>query len=415
MLSDQNRHAELKSFCKTDRARQSEHRHIGNTSFTLTDRRISEKIMINMTEALTTMFTATVTPNEDYGSGTTTEDYEDFDLDSPCDKSIVRTFRKYYEPPLYWLIVILGSVGNLLVIWIYTQVKNRLKTMTDVYLLNLAVADLLFLCTLPFWAADAVNGWTFGWTLCKGMSALYKVNFFSSMLLLTCISVDRYIVIVQTTKAQNSKELRLNYSKYICMFVWLLAVVLSAPEIIFASTKVDSEGNSFCTMIYSNNENNRTKILVLALQISMGFCIPLLAMIYCYSNIIYTLLKARNFEKHKALRVILAVVAVFVLSQLPYNSMLVVEATQAANTTITECDKVKSFNIATQVMKSVAYTHCCLNPFLYAFVGVRFRKDLIRLFRRYACLRTSGKSIKQGAPLRSSVMSDADSTMALSL
>ncbi|XP_019729907.1 C-C chemokine receptor type 9-like [Hippocampus comes] len=75
-----------------------------------------------------------------------------------CDRSWVRQFRGWYEPPLFWIIFVLGAVGNLMVVWIYTTVRNRLKTMTDVYLLNLAVADLLFLCTLPFWAADAIKG-----------------------------------------------------------------------------------------------------------------------------------------------------------------------------------------------------------------------------------------------------------------
>lgn len=326
---------------------------------------------------------------------------------------MVRRFRMFYEPPLYLLIVFLGFVGNLLVLWIYKHFRNRLKTMTDVYLLNLALADLLFLCTLPLWAVDAMRGWPFGTALCKGTSALYKVNFFSSMFLLTCISVDRYVSIVQSTKAQNSKELRLACSKVVCMFVWLLATILSIPELLFAQTKVDSEGNHFCTMVYWNNKNNQTKILVLALQICMGFGIPLIVMIYCYSVIIRTLLKAKNFEKHKALRVILAVVTVFILSQLPYNSLLVVEATQAANTTITDCGEAQAFDIATQVMKSIAYMHSCLNPFLYAFIGVRFRKDLQRLYKKYGC--TSSISIKQGGPLRSSVMSDTDSTVAFSL
>lgn len=285
--------------------------------------------------------------------------------------------------------------------------------MTDVYLLNLALADLLFLCTLPLWAADAIKGWPFGTALCKGTSAVYKINFFSSMFLLTCISVDRYVSIVQSTKAQNSKELRLNCSKVVCVFIWLLAMILSIPEFLFAQAKMDFEGNHYCTMVYWNNENNYTKILVLSLQICMGFCIPLLVMIYCYSVIIRTLLKSKNFEKHKALRVILAVVAVFILSQLPYNSLLVVEATQAANTTITDCDEAQSFDIATQVMKSVAYMHSCLNPFLYAFIGVRFRKDLIKLYNKYGCL--TSKSGKYGGPLRPSVMSDTESTVAFSL
>ncbi len=51
------------------------------------------------------------------------------------------------------MIVLVGGVGNLVVVWIYLNFRRRLKTMTDVYLLNLAVADLLFLVTLPLWAA----------------------------------------------------------------------------------------------------------------------------------------------------------------------------------------------------------------------------------------------------------------------
>ncbi|KAJ8272715.1 hypothetical protein GJAV_G00092560 [Gymnothorax javanicus] len=346
---------------------------------------------------------------EDGSSSLTTDD-----LPGLCDKTVVRAFRGSYEPPLYWGIVVLGGIGNLLVMCIYLHFRNRLKTMTDVYLFNLAVADLLFLSTLPFWASDAVQGWTFGPTMCKIVSAVYKINFFSCMLLLSCISVDRYIAIVQVTKAQNSKKTRLFYSKVVCIGVWILAFLLAMPEFLFADVKHSNEGKFQCTMIYLNNKNNRTKILVLALQICMGFCLPFLVMFFCYFVIIRTLLQARNFEKHKALRVILVVVAVFVLSQLPYNSILVVEAVQAANFTMTDCEVSRRFDIASQVMKSLAYTHSCINPFLYVFVGVRFRKDLARLFQ--ACMCGHVKLIEMpGGPKRSSVMSDTDTTRALSL
>lgn len=353
---------------------------------------------------------------DDYLDATATEDYSDF---SPCDMTSVREFRKYYEPPLYATIVFLGIVGNSLVIWIYMHFKTRVKTMTDVYLLNLAIADLMFLLTLPFWASDALNGWTFGPLVCKITSACYKINFFSSMLLLTCISVDRYIVIVQTTKAQNSKKKRLLCSKLVCLIVWLLAVFLAVPELIFAGTKHSNGEDSnleLCTLVYWNKENNHLKIMVRVLQILMGFCLPLVVMFFCYTCIIHTLMKTRNFEKHKALRVILAVVAVFVLSQLPFNAMLIVEATQAANVTITDCDVSKSFDIVTQIMKGLAYTHSCLNPFLYAFIGVRFRRDLLKMLRYYGCVAPNGKLSKlYGTPFRSSVMSDTDTTQALSL
>lgn len=333
-----------------------------------------------------------------------------------CDKSWVREFRGQYEPPLFSIIFILGAVGNLLVVWIYTTVRNRLKTMTDVYLLNLAVADLCFLCMLPFWAVDAIKGWNFGDGLCKVVSAVYKINFFSSMLLLTCISVDRYIAIVQVTKAQNLKKKRLFYSKLACLGVWLVSIIMALPEFIFAKVKTDLNGNSLCTLVYWDDALNRTKILVLSLQISMGFFLPLLVMMFCYCIIIRTLLQAKSFEKHKALRVIFAVVFVFVLSQLPHNGYLIMEATQAANTTITDCETVKIFDVVGQVAKSLAYTHACLNPFLYVFIGVRFRKDLFRIMKTCAGGMGNGNLIKmQAVPKRPSVMSDTETTPALSI
>ncbi|XP_022622911.1 C-C chemokine receptor type 9-like [Seriola dumerili] len=347
-------------------------------------------------------------------------DYPDYDTESTentgmCDRKWVRDFRGQYEPPLFWSIFILGAVGNLMVVWIYTTVRNRLKTMTDVYLLNLAVADLLFLCMLPFWAFDAVKGWNFGKSLCKSVSAVYKINFFSSMFLLTCISVDRYIAIVQVTKAHNLKGKRLFHSKLACLGVWSVSTILALPEFIFAQVKPDQGGQTFCALVYWNNTNNRTKILVLSMQICMGFCLPLLVMFFCYSVIIHTLLQAKSFKKHKALRVIFAVVFVFILSQLPYNSLLIVEAMQAYNTTITECATVTYFDIAGQIARTLAFTHACLNPFLYVFIGIRFRQDLFRIVRMCTGLGKGGSSKTNVLSKRPSVMSDTDTLPALSI
>ncbi|XP_034039713.1 C-C chemokine receptor type 9a [Thalassophryne amazonica] len=362
--------------------------------------------------AMTTLFPLedphgeNITPSTDY------IDYSNED-DLMCDRTSVRDFRGSYEPPLFWMITVVGGLGNLAVVWIYLNFQRRLKTMTDIYLLNLAVADLLFLVTLPLWAAEASYGWRFGIALCKINSALYKVNLFSSMLLLTCISIDRYIVIVQTTKAQNSKMERQRRSQQVCLLVWLLAVLLATPEFIFSTPKGNEDSWEYCRLVFPPNVGNRTKIMVLSLQVSVGFCLPFIIMAFCYSFIIATLLKTRNFQKHKAMRVILAVVAVFIVSQLPYNCVLVTEAVQAAYVTIRKCEELKHFDVAGQVLKSLAYMHACLNPFLYAFVGVRFRHDLLRLLQVCRC---SGEVSKAGQHHRvRSVMSDTDTSQALSL
>lgn len=319
-------------------------------------------------------------------------------------------FRRHFEPPLFWLITLVGGAGNLAVMWIYLNLRRRLKTMTDVYLLNLAAADLLFLITLPLWAAEASQGWVFGSALCKVNSAVYKLNLFSSMLLLTCISVDRYVVIVQTTRAHNSRAQLQRCSQVMCAGVWLLALLLATPELLFSS--VDEQ--HICRMVYPPHLGNRTKVLVLSLQVSMGFLLPGAVMLCCYSVIVARLLKTRSFQKHKALRVILAVVAAFVLSQLPYNAVLVSEAAQAAALTMTDCHRLKQQDVVGQVLKSVAYLHACLNPVLYVFVGSRFRRDVLHLLRCCRRRATPSKSWRSRSSSRS-VMADTDTSQALSL
>ncbi|CAI5677166.1 C-C chemokine receptor type 9a [Oreochromis niloticus] len=375
----------------------------------------------SMDDIITTMITEEPSA---FSSSATSDNYDysgDYGDDLLCDRESVRMFRSHYEPPLFWMIALVGGAGNLAVVWIYLNFRRRLKTMTDVYLLNLAVADLLFLVTLPLWAAEASHSWIFGTSLCKINSALYKVNLFSSMLLLTCISVDRYIAIVQTTKAHNSQVERLRCSRLVCAGVWLLALLLATPELVFAApAKVESQ--DYCRMVFPPHLGNSTKILVLSLQVSMGFCLPFIVMAFCYSIIVATLLKTQGFQKHKAMRVILAVVVAFVVSQLPYNSVLVMEAVQASNITITNCDQLKDFDKAGQVLKSLAYMHACLNPFLYVFVGSRFRRDVVHLLRCCRCvppitkIQLSTKSSR--SPLsstRASVMSDSETSQALSL
>lgn len=328
----------------------------------------------------------------------------------------MRLFRSHYEPPLFWFIALVGGAGNLAVVWIYLNFPRRLKTMTDVYLLNLAVADLLFLITLPFWAVDAFSGWSFGSILCKVNSSVYKVNLFSSMLLLACISIDRYVVIVQTTKAHNSQAERRRCSTVVCIGVWFIAALLAIPELMFAAP-AEMDGQQYCRMVYPPELGNRNKILALSLQVSMGFCLPFVVMAFCYSIIVAKLLKTRNFQKHKAMKVILAVVVAFVVSQLPYNGVLVGQAVQVSNTTAADCEEVKRSNMAEQVLKGVAYMHACLNPLLYAFVGVRFRRDMLQLLRncRHRPAHKVHFSKSPRSSTRASVMSDSETSQALSL
>ncbi|XP_032894803.1 C-C chemokine receptor type 9-like [Amblyraja radiata] len=308
--------------------------------------------------------------------------YQDYDESGGmCRRSDVRQFARYFLPPFYLVVFLLGSVGNVLVVVLYACNK-RVKTMTDVYLLNLAVADLLFLCTLPFWALDVVSGWVFGDFMCKAAASIYKINFFSCILLLSCISVDRYIAIVMAVKARGSRRKMLLRSKMASLLVWLLAVILSLPELCF-SRQDSAQGR--CLTVYPEKV---LKASGLAVQVAAGFFLPFAVMAFCYATVVWKLLRAHTLQRHRAIKVVGTVVAAFVLSQLPYNTLVIVRAMDAINITITDCQTLKNLDVATQVAQSVAFLHSCLNPLLYAFIGVKFRKDLLRILKDVGCAGT---------------------------
>ncbi|KAM7336762.1 hypothetical protein ACRRTK_002881 [Alexandromys fortis] len=302
-------------------------------------------------------------------STTSIDDFMNFTAagDLFCKKSNVRKFASHFLPPLYWLVFIVGTLGNSLVILVYWYC-TRVKTMTDMFLLNLAIADLLFLATLPFWAIAATGQWTFQTFLCKVVNSMYKMNFYSCVLLIMCISVDRYIAIVQAMKAQIWRQKRLLYSKIVCITIWVMAAVLCIPEILYSQISRES-GIDICTMVYPKDKNAKLKSVVLILKVTLGFLLPFMVMAFCYTIIIHTLVQAKKSSKHKALKVTITVLTVFIMSQFPYNCILVVQAVDAYAMFISSCDTSTNIDILFQVTQTIAFLHSCLNPVLYVFVG----------------------------------------------
>ncbi|XP_009686059.1 C-C chemokine receptor type 7 [Struthio camelus] len=314
----------------------------------------------------------------DYDSNTTI-DYTMFE--TPCEKEEVRNFRAAFLPAMYSLICFIGLVGNGLVMLTYIYFK-RLKTMTDIYLLNLALADILFLLTLPFWATSAAMYWLFGEFACKAVYCICKMSFFSGMLLLLSISIDRYFAIVQAASAHRFRPRMMFISKVTCILIWLLAFILSIPELVHSGIN-NSDSYPRCSIIATDLQTFNTGIKVS--QMIFGFLFPLLVMSVCYLIIIKTLLQARNFEKNKAIKVIIAVVIVFLVFQLPYNSVMLAKTISAFNHT-SSCEESKKLDMADDVTYTLACFRCCLNPFLYAFIGVKFRNDLFKLLKELGCL-----------------------------
>ncbi len=312
--------------------------------------------------------------------------YEDYP--ALCEKGDIRSFAAIFLPIMYTVCLVVGLAGNALVVAVYAYHK-RLKTMTDTFLTHLAVADLLLLLTLPFWAADAAKGWELGEVLCKIVSACYTVNFTCCMLLLACISLDRYFASVRAQgEGQRGRLQRIFTRKHcwkMCSVVWATAFILGLPDLILSEVRWLSN-RYVCLAIYPPSMARGGKAALEMAEVLLGFLLPFLVMVICYSSI-GRALKALPVEsrgkKCKALQVLLIVVGVFVITQLPLNVLKVYRAMDSVYVLVTHCGTSKVLDQAAQVTESLALTHCCLNPILYAFVGSSFRQHMMKVAKKF--------------------------------
>ncbi|NXC23242.1 CCR9 protein, partial [Corythaeola cristata] len=202
-----------------------------------------------------------------------------------------------------------------------------------------------------------------------------------------CISFDRYITIVQATKVKACKRRRLLRSKLMCLAVWLTSMSLCVPEIMYSqSTRVGDI--KVCKITYPPNVSVIFRVTVLALKVTIGFFLPLLVMVICYALIINTLLRAKRSHKQKSLKIIAMIITAFLLSQFPYNIVLLVKAINTFTGVAYSCQAADRLDVGLQVTQCIAFLHSCLNPFLYVFAGERFRTALGTMVQSGGCCRS---------------------------
>lgn len=316
----------------------------------------------------------------------TSDDYvsPDYEIPEICDVIGVEEFSRIFQPLVQTLVFLVGMSGNTLVLLTY-GFSRKVKSQTDTYLINLAIADLLQLMTLPFWTVSAINGWVFDNMMCKVVQGVFSMNFFSGFLFLALISCDRYCEIVQAVKAHTRRQKSIYCSKVLSLTVWIVSCLLSLPEFIYSESK-SLDGPKICRMIFPEEVTNVVKNFSNFVQIVLGFIVPFCVMIVCYSYIIKTLFSCRSFEKHKTMKVIISIVVVFLVLQLPYTLVTFMETTDFIGSKQMNCDVRKRKDIAIIITSNLAFIRCCINPILYAFVGIKFRKDIFLMLKNFGCI-----------------------------
>ncbi|XP_063744786.1 C-X-C chemokine receptor type 1-like isoform X2 [Eleginops maclovinus] len=322
----------------------------------------------------------------------------------PCKSNSIPNAAMVVVGVFYILIFLLAVPGNLVVGLVISLSKQSLPP-SDLYLLHLAIADLILAFTLPFFATSVMLGWVFGDAMCKVVTILQELSFYSSILFLTCISVDRYMVIVRAMEARKANRQLVSWG--VCAAVWAVGALLSLPGF-FNSAYISKITNQMiCSEQYDPTNAYEWRLATRLLRHMLGFLIPLAIMLSCYGVTIKRLLHIRGgFQRQRAMRVIVSVVAAFLLCWTPYHIAVMADTLSRAKIALYQCLPRMAVKQAMFATQSLGLLHSCVNPVLYAFVGEKFRKSFLQILRKMRILERT--SVTRSS--RSSLSSELTST-----
>ncbi|XP_019735222.1 apelin receptor B-like [Hippocampus comes] len=268
---------------------------------------------------------------------------------------------------------------------------QRKRRVADIYIGNLALADLVISVTLPFGVVCVAmdQHWPFGAALCKIISYVETLSTFASIFLLTSISFDRYQAIVHSLP---SNHLCTGGHIGASLFAaWTLSGLLSVPALVFRTTQQDLSSNrTFCTLDFSLVVSNRHQESqwFSGLNLSMctlGFLLPLLAMMVCYGLIGWTVMRhfhiwrKEDQRKWRLLKITITVVVVFVACWIPYHVVISTGAMYELHLIPITCAFERFLLLVSPYTVCLAYINSCLNPFLNAFFDLHFRSHCLGL------------------------------------
>nr|ANO39124.1 GCR368 [Schmidtea mediterranea] len=187
---------------------------------------------------------------------------------------------------IFILLFLIGSTGNICVILCVTLFRN-MRTISHVFLLNLACSDLLvFLICEPFTIASLINpDWIFGESLCRLNGVFQGTSVGVSILTLTSVCIERYIVIVGKGFNQN----RFNFRHLICWVVgiWITSFLITSPLLQAYEVKEKNltfiKPTRYCMETWSG-KNNRKKVFTTIIFI-LFYLLPLIFMLILYSKV----------------------------------------------------------------------------------------------------------------------------------
>ncbi|XP_028297101.1 C3a anaphylatoxin chemotactic receptor [Gouania willdenowi] len=268
---------------------------------------------------------------------------------------------------------LLGVPGNLLVIWtILRHVQKRSHTV--VLILHLAAADLLVLITLPLWIYSLAHAWVFGEVWCKAMVFMINACMYSSVFLLTLMSVERFVSVrYPFTSADWKRKKALNK---LLMALWTAAFLFSIPVI---STQVveEEDGEEHCS--YRLYTSVTQELVCVLLETLVGYVLPFVILVVCYGCLCSRITQMNFKSKRKSTILIASVVVAFAICWTPHHignilSLIILAIENSFSDAAQRLESARSTMVF--VAGALVFISSTINPILYMFAARSFRSSL---------------------------------------
>uniref|UniRef100_A0AAQ6AFB6 G-protein coupled receptors family 1 profile domain-containing protein n=1 Tax=Amphiprion ocellaris TaxID=80972 RepID=A0AAQ6AFB6_AMPOC len=304
-------------------------------------------------------------------------------------------FKSRFLPPVFILVFIIGLATNG---WGLKSLLHKWKKLgiVNVFVLNLGLADILYLLTLPFLMVYYFRKgeWIFGDAFCKITRFCFNLNLYGSIGFLTCISVYRYLAIVHPLRVMG--RLTVTHSVTISVMVWLLVSVQSLPDMFYVkTTNKNNTENCFDTTSKDYVEDYLRYSLGWTLT---GFLIPLLITLGCYGHVIVVLCHTNTTDKvlkQKCLKLLFILILLFSVCYIPYHVLknLTLYSRVLLNRNTLEIPWERGVFGAHQISRGLVCLNSALNPLVYLHtvedISAQVRQLLQQTRQMFNCWCTS--------------------------
>ncbi|XP_068997924.1 P2Y purinoceptor 1-like [Embiotoca jacksoni] len=221
-------------------------------------------------------------------------------------------------PAVYILVFFFGLGAN---VWGLKSLRQKWKKLGNVkvFVLNLGLANFLYLPTLPFLAAYYLmrSKWIFGDVFCKITRFCFNLNLYGSIGFLTCISVYRYLAIVHPMRAKG--RITSAHSAALSVVVWSLVSAQSFPDMFFTKKFKNSTGKCYHT---TSKENVEAYLKYSLWWTLVGFCVPTAVTLGCYGHATVVLCRSNTIDKalrQRSSKLLFILILLFSVCYIPHH------------------------------------------------------------------------------------------------